>query len=103
MKKLLLASTCLLIAAGGLKAQLTPTLVKDIRPGVDWSVPTMPLNLGDKIVFVADDGTNGQELWMSDGTTAGTTMIKDIHPGGHGVTPYNVKIVMNDLVFFESV
>ena len=33
------------------------------------------------LFFTADDGVNGQELWKSDGTAAGTTLVKDIYPG----------------------
>jgi ELWxxDGT repeat protein len=33
------------------------------------------------IYFTANDGVNGNEIWKSDGTEAGTVMIKDIAPG----------------------
>ena len=33
------------------------------------------------VLFSANDGTNGEELWMSDGTAEGTMMVKDINPG----------------------
>jgi ELWxxDGT repeat protein len=38
--------------------------------------------LGDgRLVFRADDGSSGLALWVTDGSTAGTTLLKDIHPG----------------------
>ncbi|MDH5447029.1 MAG: hypothetical protein OEY52_15890 [Gammaproteobacteria bacterium] len=33
---------------------------------------------GDLLYFVADDGTNGAELWLSDGTVEGTRMVVDL-------------------------
>lgn len=39
--------------------------------------PTVKLSF-----FFNDNGVNGVELWKSDGTEAGTKMVKDIAPGG---------------------
>lgn len=35
----------------------------------------------------ASDGVNGQELWMTDGTAAGTVLVKDINPGVNSSSP----------------
>ena len=32
--------------------------------------------------FAADDGVNGEELWVTDGTGGGTQLVKDINPAG---------------------
>ena len=61
------------------------TTVIDINPTGDSlvtppdRVPYMPI--GDVTFFVADDGSSGQELWITDGTESGTRQVKDINPG----------------------
>ena len=37
--------------------------------------------LGGSAFFVADDGEHGVELWVTDGTAAGTRMVRDLAPG----------------------
>ena len=40
--------------------------------------------LGSRIVFWADDGVHGFEPWVTDGTSAGTSLLKDVYPGPAG-------------------
>ena len=66
-------------------------LVKDIFPGSNpinaWSAPANLTAVNGTLFFTADDGTHGWELWKSDGTAAGTVMVKDIYTGSSGGVP----------------
>lgn len=59
------------------------TVVKDIIPGIASSIdrnePAYLTVVNKTLFFVADDGVKGRELWKSDGTTAGTILVKDIN------------------------
>lgn len=69
-------------------------LVKDINPGPadgfyndfgeDYSAGFTDVN--GTLFFFATDGVSGFELWKSDGTEAGTVMVKDTVPGPMGLT-----------------
>src|SRR5262249_47723603 len=70
-------------------------MVKDIFPGMHrqydsygnwWYVPNSSnpeqlTSVNGTLFFVANDGTHGRELWRSDGTEGGTTLVKDISAG----------------------
>jgi ELWxxDGT repeat protein len=53
------------------------------------------------LVFAADDGIGGAELWKSDGTPAGTVMVQDIAPGAANSNPAGLAVA-GDLVFFGA-
>ncbi|MEZ6088086.1 MAG: hypothetical protein R3C05_08700 [Pirellulaceae bacterium] len=46
--------------------------------------PRPVTRVGDTLFFAANDGIHGDELWKSDGTVAGTMMVKDIRAGING-------------------
>lgn len=60
---------------------LSVTLFKDINPGTGSSAPASFAELGNKSVFLADDGVHLYEWWVTDGTPANTFIIEDIAEG----------------------
>ena len=62
-------------------------MVKDIGLGSISGGAADLTNVNGTLYFAADDGTNSLELWKSDGTAAGTVLVKDIAPGPSGSGP----------------
>ncbi|QQR74485.1 MAG: hypothetical protein IPJ17_02515 [Holophagales bacterium] len=62
-------------------------LVADLLPGSGWGltfpawIGSLMANVGGRVVFFADDGVEGLELWSSDGTPGGTVRLTDLAPG----------------------
>ena len=81
-------------------------LVADLQPGSGSSMDTgyAPLGaLGDMVFFRANDGIHGEELWATDGTEAGTRLVKDINPGTDGSHVGNqAGVRMNDALYFTA-
>ncbi len=71
-------------------------MLKDIDPGstggfIEHANGTSDLTTlrpaGSKMVFLGDDGATGQELWVTDGTSDGTFLLKDIRAGSQPSNP----------------
>ncbi len=57
--------------------------------------------VGRTLYFFADDGSRGEELWKSNGTEAGTVIIKDIWPGRGSSAPRKLT-AGNGLLYFTA-
>jgi len=86
-----------------------PKLLKDINaipisnpssnpgsmPALLWPRPQFFSQLGNVILLEATTRSQGKELWVSDGTKAGTKLLKDIRPGVESSSPEKL-VVTND-------
>ncbi|MBV9735171.1 MAG: Hint domain-containing protein [Acidisphaera sp.] len=54
---------------------------------------------GSELYFAADDGVHGTELWASDGTVQGTTLVDDLVPGSGGSNPSSFGVLNGTLYF----
>jgi ELWxxDGT repeat protein len=96
---LYLALVCALIAPSYVPARLAvaagaangpATLVKDMNPGSDATPSSSPdkfITIGNTTYFVATDSSNGREIWKTDGTAEGTTLVVDVTAGAGNSFP----------------
>jgi ELWxxDGT repeat protein len=72
---------------------------------VNFSGDSYPRNLtktANKIYFSADDGYRGRELWVYDGITNETRIVKDIRSGNISSISNSNFITIDDNLFFTS-
>jgi ELWxxDGT repeat protein len=73
---------------------------QDDRPCPKTSVLT--INQSEtKMFFTANSGAAGNELWVTDGTAAGTQMVKDINAGTGSSNP-TLLTMIGDIVYFTA-
>jgi ELWxxDGT repeat protein len=92
-------------SAGVARAITPPTItVLDINPeGDSYALDdddTEAVAVGDLLLFAADDDTHGRDLYKSDGTVAGTVLVKDINPSFNAGVEY--MVAMGNTAYFRA-
>jgi ELWxxDGT repeat protein len=81
-------------------------LLQDIRLGLesafDFQFRLDGGTAGGRFCFSATNDTTGTELWSSDGTSAGTSLVKDIVPGSGSGRPYNIAGFDGQILFLVA-
>lgn len=82
-------------------------MVKDIVPGatgglVTSTVTTQLVGAGGLVFFAAGTPESGAEIWRSDGTEAGTILLKDIEPGKYSSYPLGLTAAGNQMFFIAE-
>jgi len=81
-------------------------MVKDITPGTAGTglgtSPNYAISQGGIVFFWAKDPVYGFELWRTDGSAAGTYLLKDIKPGSNGSMGASNFAIANNLIFFAA-
>ncbi len=78
-------------------------LLLDIVPEGDSNLADFSstfVRVGDRVVFWTDDGSHGFEPWITDGTAAGTSLLKDINPGRPGSSEPRGTAVLGSTLYF---
>jgi ELWxxDGT repeat protein len=69
--------------------------------GTLGSYPDNITQAGSRIFYTAETEGYGQELWVTDGTAAGTKLVKDITPGADN-TEFDLTIALGDKLIFTA-
>src|SRR5206468_680492 len=86
-----------LLATDGTPAGTTP--IFDF--GFYGSYPSRFVPMNGKLLFNAIDSAHGEELWTTDGTTAGTRLLADIKNGSASSSPGD-RIVYHGKMLFAA-
>jgi ELWxxDGT repeat protein len=78
-------------------------LLSDINASTGDAKPGAIVECNGKMLFSASTRTCGNELWVSDGTQAGTRLVKDLNPGLASSSPsYLTRLDATRVVFWAS-
>ncbi len=101
--KIIFPLTLLIIVSLNASAQ-SPYMLSDVNSlplGTNVSFQGNLASLSGFFYFVNDDAITGSELWKTDGTVGGTSIVKDINPGIAGSAVRNLSM-QNNLIYFAA-
>lgn len=81
-------------------------LIKDINPGGTSSIDLFDtdegVTIGQRVFFIADDGTHGREIWTTLGLETDISILKDIYVGSEGSEVSKLTRFKTDVFFFAN-
>ena len=110
MKRFIKLSVFLITVSSLSVLAQVPQLVKDINTK-NTDGHSYPIgNIGTVFFYAFDDGIHGVEIWRSDGTNAGTYLLKDINIGGNSSMYGDPKdgwgntyaVTINNVLYFPA-
>ncbi len=75
-------------------------LLSDVQVDAYWSNPKLRSTNGQTLFFIGKDAAHGNELWKTDGTPEGTTLVSDIHVGPRD-TYFDWMTLIGDTLFLS--
>lgn len=78
-------------------------MVKDINSGSGASIAFyfIPMIVNNKLVWIGTNGADGVEMMVSDGTSGGTGILKNMHPSGDGLSAMSFPHLFNNKILFS--
>jgi len=79
-------------------------LLKDINPGIENSAPRAWATFKNRVYFLANDDLYGSQIWSTDGTENGTSILKPTTSTGNAFIFKSARLAINDdkLYFIAS-
>jgi len=90
------ATTSQLWKSDGTQAGTIP-----VSPGANFSVQGSLKSVNGALLFAGQDSDHGTELFRTDGTAAGSYLVKDIDPGTDGGNPFSL-VTSGGLLYFSA-
>lgn len=87
--------------AAGTQAVRSYQFATGDEPDIDDELDYVAAYDNSQVLFVFADDAAGMELWKTDGTAAGTSLVNDLNPGTAGSNPSGL-VSFNNAIYFSA-